>query len=169
MIFPFSIKYSARLGDGFASDRNKEALEFIEDFITKKNADVIIIENDKLTYRKKFFGSRNSFKTDILINVEKGVFRIVEKGGTTILTYEFYMYHLFITATIGSVFMATILSVFMFTVSLQVCFGIICFLWLGGMNWLISIIRHKMMLNEIAMEIVNSIYKPKKYGQKGSL
>ena len=160
MTFPFSIKYSARLSDSFASDRNKEALEFIEDFITKKTGDDIIIENDKLTFKSKFFKS-GRWNTNILVPIEKGVFNIIEKGGKTILTYEFYMYHLFITVTIMSAFMAT--------VSQQVWFGILCFLWLGGMNWLTAIIRHKMMLNEIAKEIDNLINKPKEYGQKGSL
>ena len=32
MTFPFSIKYSAQLDENYASDRNKETLEFIEDF-----------------------------------------------------------------------------------------------------------------------------------------
>ena len=71
MIFPFSIKYSARLGDGFASDRNKEVLEFIEDFITKKNADVIIIENDKLTYGKKISDRETGLKLIFLLMLKK--------------------------------------------------------------------------------------------------
>ncbi len=162
MAFPFSIKYSARLSDNFASDRNRnrEALEFIEDFVTKKTGDDIVIAGDKLTFKSKFF-KWGRWNTNILVPIEKGVFIFVDNGDKTILTYEFYMYHLFIAVTIMSAFMAT--------VSQQLWFGIICFLWLGGMNWLIAIIRHKMMLTEIAKEIDNLIDKPKGYGKKGSL
>ncbi|PWN66567.1 hypothetical protein [Chryseobacterium oncorhynchi] len=148
MIFPFSIKYSARLSNNFSIGRNKEALEFIEAFITKKTGVDIVIENDKLTFKSKFF-KWGRLNTNILVPIEKGVFNIVDKGEKTILTYEFYMYHLFIAVTIMSVFMAT--------VSQEVWFGIFCFLWSGGMSWLIAIIRHKMMLNEIANKIDNLV------------
>ena len=160
MTFPFSIKYSARLGDNFTSGRIKETLEFIEEFITKKTGDGIIIEDNKLTFKSKFF-KWGRWNTNILVPIEKGVFIIVDKGDRTLLTYEFYMYHLFIAVTIMSTFIAS--------VSQQVWVGILCFLWLGGMNWLTAIIRHKMMLNEIAKEIDNLINNPKEYGKKGSL
>ena len=143
MTFPFSIKYSARLNDNFASNRKIDAFEFIEAFITKKTGDDIVIENDKLTFKSKFFKWRRN--TNILVPIEKGVFTIIDKGDRTILTYEFYMYRLFISVTIMSAFMAI--------VSQEVWFGIFCFFWLGGMNWLIAIIRHKMMLNKITKEI----------------
>jgi hypothetical protein len=159
MTFPFSIKYSAKLHENYTSDRNKETLEFIEDFITQKTGDDIVIEDNKLTFKSKFF-KWGRWNTNILVPIEKGVFTIIGKGDGTILTYEFYMYHLFIAVTIMSIFMAT--------VSQQVWVGIVCFLWLGGMNWLTAIIRHKMMLREIAKKIDNLINTPKEYGQKGS-
>jgi hypothetical protein len=159
MTFPFSIKYSTQLGNNFASDRNKETLEFIEDFITKKTGDDIVIEDNKLTFKSKFF-KWGRWNTNILVPIEKGVFIIVEKGDRTLLKYEFYMYHLFIGVIIMSIFMAT--------VSQQFWVGIICFLWVGGMNWLIAIIRHKMMLNKITKEIDNLISDLKEHEQKGS-
>jgi len=152
MTFPFSIKYSVRLGDTFTSERNKETLEFIEKFMIEKTGEEIVIDDNKLTFKSKFF-KRGRWNTNILATIEKGVFIIVDKGDRTILTYEFYMYHLFIAVTIMSAIMATVFQ--------QVWFGIICFLWLGGMNWLIAIFRHKMMLTEIAKEIDNLVNKPK--------
>lgn len=144
MTFPFSIKYSERLSGNFTKDRNIVALEFIKDYIIKKTGENIIIENEKLTFKSKFF-KLGRWNTNILVPIEKGVFIIKDKGTETILTYEFYMYHLF-TAVI-------IISVFMATISQQVFFGIICFLWIAGLNWLMAIIRHKIMLKEIAREI----------------
>ena len=54
MTFPFSIKYSAQLDENYASDRNKETLEFIEDFITQKTGDDIVIKDNKLTFSLNF-------------------------------------------------------------------------------------------------------------------
>ena len=159
MTFPFSIKYSARLNNHFSIDRKEETFKFIEDFITNKTGDEIIIEGDKLTFKSKFFKDR--WNTNILVPIEKGVFIIIDKGDRYILTYEFYMYHLFIAVTI----MSTFIAIF----SQQVWVGILCFLWLCGMNWLIAIIRHKMMLNEITKEINNQIYRPNEYAQKSCL
>lgn len=151
MIFPFSIKYSVQLGDHFTRDRNKETLEFIEDFICKKTGEDITIEDNKLTFRSNFF-QLGRWNTNILVPIEKGIFTIVDKGDRTLLTYEFYMYHLFIMVTILSVIIATVQ---------QIWFGIFCFSFLGGMNWLIALIRHKMMLHEIAKEIDNLTNHPK--------
>jgi len=140
MIFPFSIKYSVRLRYNFECERNKKALKYIEDFISKKTADDIVIEDDRLTFKSKFFRWR--WNTNILAPIEKGVFKIIDKDDNTILTYEFFMYRLFI--------IVTIVSAFVLNSSQSLLVGILCFLWLGGMNWLIAIIRHKRMLKEIA-------------------
>ncbi len=159
MAFPFSIKYSAQLKN-YASDRNKETLEFIEDFITQKTGDDIVIEGNKLTFKSKLF-KWGRWNTNILVTIEKGVFTIIDKGDRTILTYEFYMYHLFIAVTFFSAFIAT--------VSQQIWDGILSFIWLGGLNWLIAIVRHKMMLSEIAKKIDNLINSPKEYEHKTGL
>jgi hypothetical protein len=148
MTFPFSIKYSARLNDNFQCDKNKQALEFIKEYILNKTGDDIIIETNTLTFKSKFF-NWNRWNTNILAPIEKGVFIIVDNGDRTLLTYEFYMYHLFIKVSIMSVFIAI--------VSQQIWIGILCFLWLGGMNWLTTIIRHKIMLKEIVKKIDNLI------------
>lgn len=154
MIFPFSIKYSARLSDNFTSDISKEAFEFIEYFITEKTGNDIITKDNRLTFKSSpFKGGR--LNTNILVPIEKGTFSIVDKGDKRILTYEFYMYRLFIVAIILSAFLAI--------GSQQVWTGIRCFLWIGGINWLIALYRHKMMLAEITKGIDNLISKPKEY------
>ncbi|KQT17106.1 hypothetical protein ASG31_12210 [Chryseobacterium sp. Leaf404] len=69
-----------------------ETLEFIEQFITKKTGEDIIIKDNKLTFKSKFF-KWGRWNGNILIPIEKGTFKIVDQGNRTILTYEFYMYH----------------------------------------------------------------------------
>jgi len=49
------------------------------------------------------------------------------------------------------------MSIVMGTVSHQPWFGVLCFAWLGGMNWLVAIIRHRNMLGDIATGIDNLV------------
>ena len=74
--------------------------------------------------------------------IEKGKFNLIDNGNESVLTYEFFMYRTFA--------IVALMSVVMGTVSQQPWFGVVCFAWLGGMNWLIAIIRHRNMLGDIA-------------------
>ena len=152
MIFPFSIKYTVELVESFTAKDNKKTLDFIEEYILKKTEEDIVVEENKLTFKSKFLSFKRD-KFNILAPVEKGVFIIVDKGDKTLLTYEFYMYRLFIIVFIMSIF----ITIF----SQKVWDGVYGFLWLGGMNWIIAIIRHKSMLNEIKGEINKLIINSK--------
>lgn len=152
MIFPFSIKYTVELVESFTAKDNKKTLEFIEEYILKKTGEDIVVEENKLTFKTRFFSFKRG-KSNILAPIEKGVFVIVAKGDRTLLTYEFYMFRLFVIVTIMSIF-TTIFSQ-------KIGDGVYLFLWLGGLNWIITIIRHKRMLNEIKSEINKLIINSK--------
>ncbi|RZJ51637.1 MAG: hypothetical protein EOO44_14300 [Flavobacterium sp.] len=121
----------------------KLALNFIGDFLTKKTADHITIEENRLIFKCDFF--KMGWSTNILVQTEKGIFTIVEKENKSLLIYKFFMYQLF-----GGAFVMSLIIAF---VSTEIWMGIFCFLWLGGMNWVIALFRHRSMLNEIVVEI----------------
>lgn len=146
MIFPFSIKYSKILTPSFSQNKDKVVLEFIKDFIEKKSGDDIVINDRQLTFRSRFFKS-GRWNSNILVPIERGVFKLADIGGRTILTYEFFMYHLFI--------FVTIFAVFLMTISQHMWVGFIIFLWIGGINWIVTIIRHRLMIKKIVMGIDN--------------
>jgi|GEM_PF-2402962 len=150
MPFPFSIRYSARLADKYARIKNREALELIAAFIEEKTGDDIVIEDEKLTFKSHFFKLRMS--TNILAVIDRGAFHISEKGDKRILRYEFYLYRLFIIAGIMSLFAASL--------SRDMWFGIFCFLMLGCANWVIAIVRHRLLLNHIAKHIDRLVDRP---------
>lgn len=146
MIFPFSIKYSKILTPSFSQNKDKVVLEFIKDFIEKKSGDDIVINDRQLTFRSRFFKS-GRWNSNILVPIERGVFKLADKGDRTILTYEFFMYHLFI--------FVTIFAVFLMTISQHMWVGFIIFLWIGGINWIVTIIRHRLMIKKIVKGIDN--------------
>lgn len=148
MFIPFSIKFTSAFSSDFKPEKKAAILQYLHDFMLSKKADDIVIEEDRLSFRSKFF-KWGRLNTNILVPIERGIFVIRQENGNTVLTYEFFMYHLFIAVTLMSVLMAL--------VSQQVRFGIICFAWLGGMNWLIALIRHRMMFTAIVRGVEQHI------------
>jgi len=115
------------------------ALGYIADYMKKKKADELCIEGNTLTFKENFFKFR--WNTDILVPIEKGVFSIHNSEHATIVTYEFFMYRLFLIAAVMSIVMGLL--------SHELWVGVACFGWLGGMNWVIALVRQKAMLDEI--------------------
>ena len=150
MPFPFSIRYSARLADKYAGISNREALELIAAFIEEKCGDEIVFEDEKLTFKSHFFKLR--MNTNILAVIDRGSFHIIEKGDKRILGYEIYMYRHFI--------IAAIMSLFMTSLSRDIWTGLFCFLLVGCANWVIAIVRHRLLLNHIAKHIDNLDDRP---------
>jgi hypothetical protein len=141
-MFPFSIKYSTQFKQ-INYSRNNDVLKYIDDFLVIKSAENVIIDHNKLTFTSKFFNGKSNWH--ILRPIEKGVFTIINKNATTTLTYQFFMYRLFIISAGMSIMMAI--------VSNTISIGIFCFCWLCGMNWITAIIRHKKMFKNIVKGI----------------
>jgi hypothetical protein len=140
MVFPFTIKYSKRLKEKVSSSDTEKVLSYIGDFITKKTGEDIIIDKNELTFKSGFFRMR--WSSNIMGVIEKGKFNLIDNGNENVLTYEFFMYRIFA--------IVAVMSIVMGIVSQQPWFGVVCFAWVGGMNWLVAIIRHRNMLGDIA-------------------
>jgi hypothetical protein len=142
MIFPFSIKYTKQLKSKVAPADTKKVMTFIEAYISKRTGQDIVIEENNITFRTSLF---RGWSTNILAPIEKGKFKLLDKDGNSILTYEFFMYRLFIIVSFMSIAAGVTLH--------KVWFGLGCFVWLGGMNWITALIRQHSMLGDIAKSI----------------
>jgi hypothetical protein len=145
MPFPFSIKYSATLNGEIHPESYPELLQYISDFIVNKPAKNIIIENNWLSFKAGSTGSN----WNIMATIDRGKFELDERLGHAVLTYEFFMYKLFI--------FAGILAIAAGALSQTILVGVGVFSWLCGMNWVIALLRHRAMLDELAAEIDNFI------------
>jgi hypothetical protein len=121
-------------------------MSYIENFITKKTAEDVIIDRNELTFKSSFFRMR--WNTNIMVTIEKGKFNLIDNGNESVLTYEIFMYRILAIVAVISIVMV---------VSTQPWFGFVCLAWLGGMNWITSIIRHRNMLSDIAIGVDNLI------------
>jgi hypothetical protein len=154
MIFPFSIKCKKKFKKKVSSGDTDNVMSYIQDIIEKKTCESITLNGCQLIYKTGSF--RNKWNTDILASVEKGKFNLINNGAESILTYEFFMYHMFLGAFI--------ISILIGLVSSKIWTGAICFVWLGGMNWVIAFIRHRKMLRDIVIGIETNFDE-----KKGSL
>lgn len=142
MIFPFTIKYQKTIEIQTSNESIKESIKYIENFVSKKDVEIVSNENSKLTFTSSIFTGHS---WSIFAPIEKGEFNIKLEEGKQKLSYEFFMYRLFV--------IAGIMSIFMGYVSDDIEFGFICLAWLGGMNWIIAIIRHWLMFSKIVKDI----------------
>lgn len=80
-----------------------------------------------------------------MVPIEKGQFNLITSDNATTLTYEFFMFRMFI--------MTIILSGFGGLVSGQIGVGLFFFTCLFGGNWIIALIRHNGLIDGIVWEI----------------
>ena len=138
MIFPFTIRYQVNFNTHVFDDHDIDIMNFIAEYIKNKNGVIENLNQSNLIFTSSLF-SGNSW--NIFAQIEKGEFNIKKVNDKYKLTYEFYMYRLFI--------IVSIMCLFIFFSSGELVFTLLGFAWLGGMNWLIAIIRHKLMFNDI--------------------
>jgi hypothetical protein len=141
MAFPFSVKYSNKLEGDISEEDYSAIFSIISNILINKPAKDIVLNGDQLQYRPGNYVGRGN----IMEPIDKGVFTLVKQGDRSIITYEFFMYKMLaITFAMG---------IFFGLFSKLVWVGVASFLWLGGMNWLIGIMRHSGMFDEITSAI----------------
>jgi hypothetical protein len=134
-MFPFSTKYSTDVAIKSGEEERARVLQYIREYLLQKSTKNIEINHDRLSF--KALGGSN---WNIMSTIEKGTFELKNWDGYLVITYEFFMYQLFI--------IAPVMSVFMGVVSQSWSFGIFAFCGLFGVNWIIALLRHKAMFDE---------------------
>ncbi|MCX6335339.1 MAG: hypothetical protein NT092_13745 [Bacteroidia bacterium] len=151
-MFPLSVKYSVKLKKKVLDSDVERIMKSIKEDIEEKSGEEIVIEGSTLTYKSRFGGIRMSY--NILKTVEKGIFQLNFDGTMYKLTYEFFMYRIFLLAFISSIVFGIITK--------KALDGLIFFVVLGLFNWLITIIRHRMMFRDMVSDIEDIILERKR-------
>ncbi len=143
MIFPFSIQYSKRIKVKISEENQQIILTYISTFIDQYQGGNISQRGNQILFERGYGVSRSH----IFATIDEGVFSLFVKDGTYFLAYEFSMYNLFAIATV-----ITIVASFF---SIEA--GLIGFLAIGILNWVITIIRHKIMFLKISKNLAQLI------------
>ncbi|MEZ2338532.1 hypothetical protein AB6735_22985 [Mucilaginibacter sp. RCC_168] len=113
-------------------------------------ADNVIVKNLSVNYK----GSTSNWRGSLFGSVDNGVFNLIHENNSWLLNYQINMHKLFITTSTMSIIMA----VFMLVNSGPWWVGIVAFLWLCGVNWIINLIRHRTVATDIATGIDELIF-----------
>jgi hypothetical protein len=145
MVFPFAVKYKRTLRGAIPPDQQQYVLQQIKAIIAEQKADNIAILENEVTYKgSTSWGNWSKFRV-----VDGGTFSIKNDGSKTTLTYQVRMRGLFIITPLMAIFMGISSGLWYI--------GLGAFLWLGGMNWVISVVRHHALASEIACRIDDTI------------
>ncbi len=141
MPFPFTIEYSRTIQRSISAEKYPEILKHISEILAPKPAKDFLIENNTLKFKPGF----SFWNWNIMATIDRGRFTITEKTDGIVLTYEFFMYKLFIFSSIAALFFGI--------ASQMILAGVGAFFGFCGMNWIIALVRHGSMFNEIANEV----------------
>jgi hypothetical protein len=142
-MFPFSLRFTQKFKKKVPVSLTDEIMTYIKDFILQIDGENIIVEGNILTYKSGFF--KNRWVHEILVPVDSGSFDLEFQEGNCLLTYEFYLYRMFLVPLLMALYVGIS--------SHNYLFAIIFFAALAFPVWLITIIRHRLMLGEVIMDI----------------
>ena len=139
-MFPLTIEFSRTLNRKINENEFRKVLELISQVVTDKKGKVVYIGQQELTYK----GSDSVGRHHIFTSINKGIFKI-QSGEKLTIEYTIYL------ATVVSI--GVIAGIVIGICSQDYLVGIFTFLWAGGINWTIAVIRHGSMLNDIMVKI----------------
>jgi len=146
MIIPFSVQYSKRINAKVAFDDFDGIIANIAETIETKSGEEIMMDKDQLTYKSKILTFRWDF--NILKPIDKGIFNLEFRESECYLLYEFFMYRMLFISFISAVICLIV------EVDILIAAAI-----LFGLNWIITIIRHRLLFNEIVSDVEDSVNK----------
>jgi hypothetical protein len=162
-MFSFTVKYTQRFEKKVSISDTAEIIAYIKDFLSLKTVDEVIVEGSTVTYQSWHYKFRWSH--DILMPVNKGVFQLEFKDEGCQLTYQFYLQKLFLVSFAISILAGASVQSFLIA---AIFFGATLI-----PGWLIALIRHRLMLSEVVLDIEVFIIEKKEkdnnYSQTGEL
>ena len=140
-IFPFVVELEQDITVPAGTVSELRTFEVIQNYLRSKSVHDFYRSNKVVRFKKGFFTSR----THIFAVIDKGEFELVENESRYTLKYRVYFLQLFI--------MVSLMSIAFGLVSQNWVFSVIAFLFLGGLNFLISIVRQKGVLSHLVSVI----------------
>ena len=135
-MFPFSFTFSRPI-PSLNDVQTKQVIHALTEYVKKHRGKNISTNNSQVHFTIGFFGTA----WELFAQIEKGTFSV----GDNSLCFTFYMYHLWLFAAFGGVAFAVI--------SGNMITGLVCFLWLAGLNIIVATFRYYRMIQSIASKI----------------
>lgn len=133
-MFPFNIKYHRKLNANFEKEK---IFDEIEKELIRLKIDKIRRSDLEINFKNSFFNGQGRWH--LMAPIDKGYLKLNRTSRK--LEYSFSIIRMFYI-TFG-------MSLFFGLISQSYWIGIIFFLWLFGMNWIITLIRQNSYMNKL--------------------
>ena len=121
----------------------------IQEKLSLLNVNQINFKNNRIDFKNSFFNGQGNWH--LIATVDKAYFDYNKV--TSVMTYSISTLRVFVFAFVASCIFALLDS--------SVYTGLFAFLWLYGMNWIISTIRHNRFFNKLMDEVETKNYNIK--------
>ncbi|WP_339662457.1 hypothetical protein [Croceibacter atlanticus] len=133
-MFPFNIKYKRILS---SKSDSGQVFDQIEKELTRLKIDKIHRSELKIEFENSFFNGQGRWH--LMAPVDKGYLKL--DSNLKKLEYSF--------SVVRTFYITSIMALFFGLISQNYWIGIIFFLWLFGMNWIITLIRQNQFANKL--------------------
>tara|TARA_R110002020_G_scaffold8674_2_gene35077 strand:+ start:498063 stop:498506 length:444 start_codon:yes stop_codon:yes gene_type:complete len=133
-LFPFNIKYKRILS---SKSDSGQVFDQIEKELTRLKIDKIHRSELKIEFENSFFNGQGRWH--LMAPVDKGYLKL--DSNLKKLEYSF--------SVVRTFYITSIMALFFGLISQNYWIGIIFFLWLFGMNWIITLIRQNQFANKL--------------------
>jgi len=148
-MFPFLIKYKKTLNSNFDLIDNEVLLKSFKENLKRDGVDRIFIENNSiLRYENDFFAIRPGWNWNIWVGISGGQIEIIEEDNKRKVTYLFNTSRFFIIGALAGIAFGLF--------SKMILIGLFAFSFLGLLNWIISISRHRANLSSLLNEVMRN-------------
>lgn len=139
-MFPLNIKYKRKLN---IDSENNQIIDIIEKELVRLKIDKIERSEFKINFKNSFFNGQGRWH--LMAPVDKGYLKL--DSSLKKLEYSFSVIRMFyITLTMSLIFGL---------ISQSYWIGTIFFLWLFGMNWIITLIRQNLYMNKLKRILID--------------
>jgi len=137
----FKYKFSTSIDRPISLDGYPAEIKVVKEHIDEKKGIIVLKSNNELHFK----GTYSAWRGNICASVNSGKFTIEEDKGKLLLIYRIEIDHILVYLTlIGMSISIAFYKIWLAGMPL---------IWLGGMNWFISLVRNNSMMYDIAFEI----------------
>ena len=137
-MFPLNIKYKRILN---SNSNSGQILDQIEKELTRLKIDKTQRSDFKINFENSFFNGQGRWH--LMAPIDKGYLKLNKNMKE--IEYSF--------SVVRTFYIASGMALFFGLISQSYWIGIIFFLWLFGMNWIITLIRQNIFLNKLKSKL----------------
>jgi len=117
-------------------------LSAIEAELTRQKVNAIEIQGNVLRFENALFNKQG--RQQLMASVDKGFFQVELNKQQLVYNYS----------TILMMWITLAMSLFFALVSQKLILGLVCFCWLFGMNWVITLVRNRYFMKKLIKKII---------------